>query len=60
MKLKEWQCVPHSKCGWGTILEHDGNQMTVYFHTVGVRKYAVSQAVFEVVESEGAKKKAGV
>ncbi len=50
MKLKQWQSVRHSQYGWGTILEHVANQTTVYFHTVGARKFTVAQAVFEVVE----------
>jgi hypothetical protein len=32
----------------------------VFFNTVGVRKFAVSQATFEVVENKAAKKKAAV
>lgn len=59
MRLKPGQSVRHSKYGWGTILEQDDNHTTVYFHTVGVRKLTVSQAVFEVIEHQGAKKKPG-
>lgn len=58
MKLKQGQYVRHSKYGWGTVIEQDGNQTTVFFHTVGVRKFSPSQANFEVVESKTTKKKA--
>jgi hypothetical protein len=60
MKLRQGQYVRHSKFGWGTVLERDSNQTMVFFHTVGVRKFAVSQATFEVVENKAAKKKAAV
>lgn len=57
MKLREGQYVRHSKYGWGTILESKSRQTMVYFQTVGVRKFADSQAVFEVVECKAVKKK---
>jgi hypothetical protein len=59
MKLKQGQYVRHSKYGWGTVLERDAQQTTVYFNSVGVRKFAPSQSTFEVVESKSAKKKSG-
>lgn len=60
MKLKEGQYVRHSKYGWGTVLDRDSHYTTVFFHTVGVRKFAAAQATFEVIESKTAKKKAVV
>ncbi len=57
MKLKEGQYVRHSKYGWGTILERDGSQTMVYFHTVGVKKFVASLTAFDVVEHEAPKKK---
>jgi hypothetical protein len=59
MKLKLRQSVRHSKYGWGTVLELEGNQTTVYFCSVGIRKFPASQAVFQVVEDQGARKKPG-
>ncbi len=52
MRLKSGQYVRHSKYGWGTILEGDGRQTMVYFNSVGVKKFATSLAVFQVVEGE--------
>jgi hypothetical protein len=57
MKLKHGQYVRHPRYGWGTVLERDDSQTMVYFHTVGVKKFTVSQAVFEVFEHKPAKKK---
>lgn len=59
MKFKQRQSVRHAKYGWGTILEQDDHYTTVFFHTVGVRKLTVSEAVFKVVEDQGPKKKPG-
>lgn len=59
MKLKPRQSVRHAKYGWGTVLEHDGHQTTACFHTAGIKKCTGVQAVFEVVEHLGAKKKPG-
>ncbi len=59
MKLKHGQYVRHSKYGWGTILECDGQHTMVYFYRVGVRKLAESEAVFQVVEDQVALKRRG-
>jgi hypothetical protein len=52
MKLKHGQYVRHSRYGWGTILEHDGTQTMVYFHSVGVKKFVSSRNAFSVVGRE--------
>ncbi len=57
MKFKEGQYVRHAKYGWGTVLEKNHHQTMVCFQSVGIRKFRVSQAIFEVVESKSAKKK---
>jgi len=57
MKLKLGQYVRHSKYGWGTILDSAGNYTTVFFNTLGVRKFALSEAFFDVVEGKAVKKK---
>ncbi len=59
MKLKQGQYVRHPRFGWGTVLERHDNQTMVYFQTVGVKRFPVSQAVFEVFENKAAKKKGG-
>ncbi len=41
------------------MLERHDNQTMVYFQTVGVKRFPVSQAVFEVFENKAAKKKGG-
>lgn len=57
MKLKPRQSVRHSRYGWGSILECDRHQTTVYFHTVGIRRFATSLATFVVVQNEAPKKR---
>jgi hypothetical protein len=57
MKLTRGQYVRHSKFGWGTILECDRLHTTVYFYSVGVRKLAVRDAVFQVIEDRVALKR---
>jgi hypothetical protein len=52
MKLKHGQYVRHSRYGWGTILEHDGTQTMVCFHSVGVKKFVTSLTAFSVVGRE--------
>ena len=59
MKLKVRQSVRHRKYGWGVILELEGNQMTVHFNTVGIRKFPAAETSFQVVEDQGARKKPG-
>jgi hypothetical protein len=49
MRLKRRQYVRHSKYGWGTILERSGNQTTVYFRTIGIKRLATSSANFAIV-----------
>ena len=58
MRLRRGQYVHHSKHGWGTILEDDGNHILVYFHTVGVKRFATSSDNFDMVGGEVVKKKA--
>jgi hypothetical protein len=57
MKLKQGQYVRHSKYGWGTILESDRQQTTVYFSRVGVTRLTEAEAVFKVVEDRAALKR---
>ena len=52
MKLKPGQYVRHSQYGWGTILEQNGSQTMVYFHSAGVKKFATSLTDFAVVARE--------
>ncbi len=52
MKLKPGQYVCHSQYGWGPILEHDGSQTMVYFHSAGVKKLATSLTDLAVVARE--------
>jgi len=59
MKLTHGQYVRHSKFGWGTILERDEHHTLVFFYSVGVRKLAESEAVFQVVEDRVALKRRG-
>jgi hypothetical protein len=59
MKLKDGQYVRHSKFGWGTILERDEHHTWVYFQSVGLRKLAEAEAVFQVVEDQDALKRRG-
>ncbi len=60
MKLKRGQYVRHSKYGWGTIVERDGNQTMVYFRNVGIKKFATSLAAFALIGGEAPKKKPAV
>ncbi len=60
MKLTLGQYVRHSKYGWGTFLECQGQRTTVFFNRVGVRKLTAAEAVFRVVEDEAARKRRGV
>ena len=57
MKLKAGQYVRHPKYGWGSILECNRDQTMVYFHTVGIIKFATSLATFVVVQDGAPKKK---
>lgn len=57
MKLKTGQYVRHSRFGWGAVLERDADQTMVYFHTVGIKKFATSLVSFDVVEDQTSKKK---
>ncbi|MGO9272048.1 MAG: hypothetical protein ACLQOO_17590 [Terriglobia bacterium] len=57
VKLKEGQYVRHSEYGWGTILECDDQQTTVFFRSVGVRRLAASSATFAMVGGEVSRKK---
>lgn len=59
MELKLRQSVRHRKYGWGVILDLESNQTTVYFYTVGIRKFPAAHAPFQVVEYQGAGKKPG-
>ncbi len=57
MKLKSGQSVRHFRYGWGAVLESDRDQTTVYFHTVGIKKFVTSPAIFAVVEDRAPGKK---
>ena len=57
MKLRAGQYVRHTKFGWGTILEDDKNQTTVYFNSVGVKRFVATLATFVVVQDLVPKKK---
>lgn len=46
MTLKKGQYVRHSKYGWGTVLEHDDRETTVYFRTIGLKKLPAALALF--------------
>jgi len=57
MRLKTGQYVRHSRFGWGTILDRDGIQTTVYFRSVGVKRLATSSAKFTMIGGEALKKR---
>jgi hypothetical protein len=57
MKLKPGQSVRHFRYGWGAVLESDRAQTMVYFHTVGIKKFATSMATFAVVQDQAPGKK---
>ena len=57
MKLKAGQSVRHSRYGWGAVLECDRDQTTVYFHSVGIKKFVTSVATFAVVQDQAPGKK---
>lgn len=57
MKLRQGQYVRHSKYGWGKVLDLEGNQTMVYFASVGIKRFAGSSEVFDLVEGEAAKRK---
>ena len=57
MTLKKGQYVRHEKYGWGTVVEHDSEQTTVYFRNVGVKRLPNSLAAFAMVEGAAPKKK---
>jgi hypothetical protein len=52
MKLKTGQSVRHFRYGWGAVVESDRVQTMVYFHTVGIKKFATSMAPFAVVQDQ--------
>jgi len=58
MKLKTGQYVRHSRYGWGTILEGDGKRTMVYFRNVGIKKFATSRTVFDLIGGQAHKKTA--
>lgn len=49
MTLKKGQYVRHAKYGWGTIVEHDSRETTVYFRTIGVKRLPAALASFDNV-----------
>ncbi|MGB7590444.1 MAG: hypothetical protein WCD04_18980 [Terriglobia bacterium] len=57
MKLKSGQSVRHFRYGWGAVLESDRGQTTVYFHSVGIKKFVTSLATFAVVQDQSPGKK---
>jgi hypothetical protein len=60
MKLKQGQYVRHSKYGWGTIIDCEHGQTTVYFTRVGVTRLTDAEAVFKIVEDrDSLKRRAG-
>ena len=60
MTLKKGQYVRHVKYGWGTVVEHDSRETTVYFRTIGLKKLPASQALFANVEGAAHAKKSAV
>ena len=58
MKLKFGQYVHHSKYGWGTIVELDGERTMVYFRDVGIKKFATSRTAFDLIGGQAHKKTA--
>jgi hypothetical protein len=57
MKSKPRQSVRHFRYGWGAVLERDRDQTTVYYHSVGIKKFVTSLANFVVVEDQSPGKK---
>jgi len=57
MKLKSGQSVRHFRYGWGAVLESARDQTTVYFHSVGIKKFVTSLATFAVVQDQSPGKK---
>ncbi len=58
MKLKFGQYVCHSKYGWGTIVELDGERTMVYFRDVGIKKFATSRTAFALIGGQAHKRTA--
>ncbi len=57
MTLKKGQYVRHAKHGWGTIVEHNSRETTVYFRTIGLKKLPAAVALFASVEGAAHVKK---
>ena len=57
MKLKFGQYVHHGKYGWGTIMELDNKQTTVYFRDTGIKKLATSRTMFDLIGGETHRKR---
>jgi len=58
MTLKKGQYVRHPKYGWGTIVEHDSRETTVYFRTIGLKRLPAALASFDNIAGAGHAKKA--
>jgi len=60
MTLKKGQYVRHAKYGWGTVVEHDSRETTVYFRNIGLKKLPAALALFANVEGAAHVKKSAV
>ena len=60
MKLQAGQYVRHTKFGWGTILEGNKDHTTVYFNSVGVKRFVTALTTFAVVQDLAQKKRRGI